>query len=81
MPLREEILSALAAGNDHRSVLALVRRHQDQGMTREASYEVLEGVWRQFGFDDCDQASPTRDTLEYVLEKVWFQAPVARGPA
>lgn len=78
MLLKQEFLKALRSGEDHRSLLELVHRHQAQGMTPRESYNVLEEIWLELGFAETEEGGPLRDELEYVMERVWFQGSSAR---
>jgi hypothetical protein len=73
MLLKDEFLKALRAGQDYKALLALVHRHQAQGMAPRDSYNVLEEIWQELGFADTEEGGPLRDELEFVLERVWFQ--------
>jgi hypothetical protein len=77
MSLKQDVLVALHAGEDHDSLLDLVRRHQALGMGHREAYEVLEQIWREFAFDKNEEGGALRDNLEYVMERVWFQTPTA----
>jgi hypothetical protein len=72
MGLREEFLTALRSGQGHGPLLDLVRRYRAQGMTVEEAYDILEGIWLDFGYDDSLEESPLRDDLEFVMERVWY---------
>jgi hypothetical protein len=78
MPLKDEFLKALRAGQDHQALLALVHRHQAQGMAPRDSYNVLEEIWQELGFADTEEGGSLRDELEFVMERVWFQGAGAR---
>ena len=78
MNLRGEFESAWMAGHDHDSLLALVHRHQQQGLTATEAYGILQQLWLDHGFDDCDESSPLQDKLEYVLEKLWYEQPATK---
>jgi hypothetical protein len=75
MSLKQELLEALHSGKNHRMLLELVHRHQAQGLTPQESYDVLEQIWRELGFGEDESGGGSRDDLEYVMEKVWFQGP------
>jgi hypothetical protein len=75
MNLRSEFETAWKAGNDHDSLLGLVHRHQQQGLTAREAYSLLHELWLDNGFDDSDGANDLRDNLEYVLEKIWYEQP------
>jgi hypothetical protein len=67
MPLKDEFLKALRAGQDHKALLALVHRHQAQGIAPCDSYNVLESIWQEPGVADAEEGSPLRDELEFVM--------------
>jgi hypothetical protein len=73
MDLKRDFLAALNCTATDQSLLQLVQRHQAQGLTPEESYDVLQQIWLEFGFDKSDDNNATRESLEYVMEKVWFQ--------
>lgn len=73
MNLRSEFETAWKAGDDHDSLLDLVHRHQQQGLTAREAYALLHELWLNNGFDDSDGANDLRDNLEYVLEKIWYE--------
>jgi hypothetical protein len=72
MNFRQEFLAALQSGEGHRALLEIVRRHHGEDETGKEAYEVLEQIWRDFGFDEKEGSSPLRDELEYVMERVWY---------
>ena len=78
MNLQSEFESAWKAGADHDSLLALVRRYQQQGLTVTEAYAILQQLWLDNGFDDCDGADPLQDNLESVMEKLWYEQPATR---
>jgi hypothetical protein len=71
--LRGEFETAWKAGHDQDSLLALVHRHQEQGLAAREAHAILQQLWLDNGFDDCDGSSPPQDNLEYVLEKLWYE--------
>jgi len=71
MSLKEEVLTALQTGADYEALLALVRRHFAQGVAGEQAYDVLQGIWLDFGFDAKNEGG-VQDELEYVMERVWY---------
>ncbi len=73
MNLKEEFLRALDAGEGHDALLVLVRRHQIEGVTPQQTYEILEEIWAECGFDDREKDTSLRDELEYVMENLWYQ--------
>jgi hypothetical protein len=74
MSLKQEFRAALYSDESHHALLELVRRHQMRGLTLQESYEVLEQIWQEFGFDKEQAGGDGRENLEYVMEKVWFQS-------
>jgi hypothetical protein len=72
MPFKQEFLTALRSGTDHRALLEIVRRHHGGDEAEKGAYEVLEQIWRDLGFDESAEPSPLRDELEYVMERVWY---------
>jgi hypothetical protein len=78
MNLRGEFETSWKAGDDYDSLLALVHRHQGQGLAVSEAYGILQQLWLDNGFDDCDGSSPLQDKLEYVLEKLWYEQPATK---
>ena len=77
MSFRDDFLGALRAGADYHALLELVGRHRKQGLSIDAAYEALHGIWLEHGFDKKDVEGGTlQDTLEAVMEKVWYGQPV-----
>jgi hypothetical protein len=72
MSFKQEFLTALQSGKDHRALLEIVRRHHGGEVKANEAYEALEQLWRDLGFEESDQPSPLRDELEYVMERVWY---------
>jgi hypothetical protein len=78
MNLRSEFEKAWKAGDDHNSLLALVHRHEQKGLAATEAYGILQQLWLDNGFDDCDGPGPLQDNLEYVLEKLWYEQPATK---
>jgi hypothetical protein len=76
--LKDEIVKARRAGQDHKALLALVHGHQAPGMAPRDSYDVLEEIWQELGLADTEKGGPLRDELEFVRERVWFQGSASR---
>jgi hypothetical protein len=72
MSFKQEFLTALQTGKDHRALLDIVRRYHGSDETGKEAYQTLEELWRELGFQDSDESSPLRDELEYVMECVWY---------
>lgn len=75
MNFKTQFLEALRAGQDYDSLLGLVRRHQAQGLSPEAAYELLQQIWLEHGFDEKREDTPFQDNLEAVMEKMWYESP------
>jgi hypothetical protein len=75
MSLKDEFLAALHRGDDHDTLLDLVHRHQDQGLSSLEAYQILQQLWLEFGFNKIEEGSSLQDNLEYVLEKIWYECP------
>ena len=78
MNLRGEFERAWKSDDNHDSLLALVRRHQEQGLAVTEAYGILQRLWLDNGFDDCDESGPLQDNLEYVLESLWYDQPATK---
>jgi predicted outer membrane lipoprotein len=77
MNFRDDVLTALGAGEDYHALMEVVRRHRTQGLSVAAAYEVLHGIWLEHGFDKNEAKEGTvQDILEAVMEKVWYGQPV-----
>lgn len=73
MNLKDEFRNALKKGEDHEKLLDLVRCHHQKGVSPEQSYQTLQDIWEEFGFDDSDEESELRENLEFVMERIWYQ--------
>jgi hypothetical protein len=78
MSLRDDFETAWKAGDDHDSLLALVRRHQEQGLGARKAYDMLQQLWLENGYDDCEGTNPLQDNLEYIMEKLWYEQPATK---
>jgi hypothetical protein len=78
MSFKQEFLTALQSGKDHRVLLEIVRRHHGSEEKGNEAYEALEQLWHDLGFDKSDQSSSFRYELEYVMERVWYFGANAR---
>ncbi|HZZ82191.1 MAG TPA: hypothetical protein VFE62_27080 [Gemmataceae bacterium] len=78
MGFRTDFETAWRAGGHHDSLLALVRRYQEQGLGARDAYDVLHQLWLDNGYDDCEGTSPLQDNLEYIMEKLWYEQPATR---
>ena len=74
---KNDFFSALREGENSDALMMLVRRYRAEGLSVEATYEVLQQIWREHGFDMKPAEEGTlQDTLEAVMEKVWYGQPV-----
>jgi hypothetical protein len=77
MNFKNDFLTALRAGLGHDALMELVRRYRVQGLSLEAAYQALHEIWLEYGFDKKEVEEGTlQDTLEAVMEKVWYGCPV-----
>lgn len=77
MNFKSDFLAALRRGEDYHALMELVRRHRSEGLSIDAAYEALHEIWREHGFDATEAEEGTlQDTLETVMEKVWYGQPV-----
>jgi hypothetical protein len=75
MSFKQEFQSALAAGADYQVLMDLVRHHRAAGLSVDAAYAALHELWLEHGFNETANAA-LQDTLEAVMEKVWYGQPV-----
>ena len=76
MDFRNDFIAALRAGQDYHALLELVRLHRVQGLSADAAYEALQGIWLEQGFDsEVAREGTMQDVLETVMEKVWYGQP------
>ncbi|HLW67450.1 MAG TPA: hypothetical protein VKS79_19200 [Gemmataceae bacterium] len=77
MDFKSEFLTALREGKSDETLLNIVRAHEAQFPNLRAIYEILQGIWLDFGFDERSDGGALQDTLEYVMEKVWYECPAS----
>ena len=76
MSFKDEFLAAFLAGGDYDALMELIRRHRVQGLSVDAAYAALHEIWLDKGFDSTvAEEGSLQDTLEAVMEKVWFGQP------
>jgi hypothetical protein len=77
MNFKNEFLAALEGRHDYDALMDLVRRFRTQGLSSDVAYETLQEIWQERGFAEtvADEGS-LQDTLETVMEKVWYGQPV-----
>jgi hypothetical protein len=75
MMFKQEFIKAWRAGQGHQALLALVRRHQTQGLAPQEAYRTLQQVWQEQGFDRQQESGALQDVLEGVMERIWYECP------
>jgi len=77
MNFKNDFLAALRAGQDHQALMELVLRHRTEGLSVNAAYEALHEIWAEHDFGTkMAEEGTLQDTLETVMEKVWYGQPV-----
>jgi hypothetical protein len=77
MNFKNDFLAALRSREDYHALMELVRRHRAEGLSVDAAYEALHEIWLEHGFDaKAAEEGTLQDTLEAVMEKVWYGQPV-----
>jgi hypothetical protein len=79
MDFRNEFLGALRAGKTDEDLLKIVRAHQAHLSNLREVYDVLQDIWMELGFDEHSDGSALQNTLEYVMEKIWYECPAAHS--
>lgn len=75
MSFKQEFLRELHSGADSKQLLKIIHKHEPAVENLRVTYDALQEIWLEFGFDASDEGGTLRDELEYVMEKVWFQCP------
>jgi hypothetical protein len=75
MDFKNHFQAVLRAGVSYPSLMELVHRHRAKGLSVDAAYDALHQIWLEHGFDEAESGN-LQDTLEAVLEKVWYGHPV-----
>jgi hypothetical protein len=77
MNFKDDFLTALRSGKDYHTLMELVRQHRRQGLPVDVAYQVMHEIWLEHRFNETEAEEGTlQDTLETVMEKVWFGQPV-----
>jgi hypothetical protein len=77
MNFKSDFHGALRAGKDYEALMELVRQYRLQGLSLDAAYKALEELWLEHGFNETEAGEGSlQDTLETVMEKVWYGQPV-----
>lgn len=67
-----EIVGALTSGAASLTLIEIVERHKDAGLSQQAAYDALEELFTEF---DCQQigeeGSPTCGMLGGLMDRVW----------
>ena len=51
----------------------MVRDFQQDNRQPPDVYRTLEEIWHEFGYDERSDGGNTQDTLEFLMEKIWFE--------
>lgn len=77
MNFKNDFLAAFRRGEDYDALMELVRKHRVEGLSTDSVYEALHEIWLEHGFNTTTAEEGTlQDTLETVMEKVWYGQPV-----
>lgn len=77
MNFKNDFLAALRSGEDYYALMELVRRYRVEGLSSDDAYQTLHEIWLEHGFEEKNAEEGTlQDTLETVMEKVWYGQPV-----
>ena len=72
MNFKNDFLMFLQAGKDYDTLIELVRRHREQGLSIDAAYEAPHQIWLEYGFNKIEEGSRLQEDLEYVMEQVGY---------
>jgi hypothetical protein len=73
MNFKNDFLVALEGGNEYHALMDLVRRYRMHGLSSDDACNALQEIWLGHGFDDTvAEEGSLQDTLETVMEKVWY---------
>ena len=77
MNFKNDFLTALRAGEDYAALMDLVRCYRAQGLSVDVVNRILQEIWLEQSFNEKEaQEGTLQDTLESVMEKVWYGYPV-----
>ena len=79
MDFKNRILAALRAGRRDEDLLGIVRDSQPQFSNIRAVYDALEQIWQEMGFDERSDGGAIQDSLEFVMEKLWYECPASES--
>ena len=69
-----QALAALNSGSTDQSLLQLVTRYQAAGLAPQKSYEILEEIWTEYGFDKKDDGDRLRQSWNTSWRKCGIKA-------
>jgi hypothetical protein len=78
MDLRSEFEKAWRAGEPYDALLAIAHAHIVGGTPVLDAYQRLHELWQECGYDSADESCPLQDNVEYVMEKLWYEQPIAK---
>ena len=78
MDFKSDYKAALRGGKDYHALMELVRRFRAEGLSVDAAYRAPHEIWLESGFDNIESVEEgmVQDTLQSVMEKVWYGQPV-----
>ena len=78
MDFKSDFKAALRGGKDYHALMELVRRYRVEGLSVDSAYQALHEIWLECGFDkeEAVEEGTVQNTLESVMEKVWYGQPV-----
>ena len=78
MDFKSDFKAALRGGKDYHALMELVRRYRVEGLSVDSAYQALHEIWLECGFDKAEavEEETVQNTLESVMEKVWYGQPV-----
>jgi hypothetical protein len=79
MRFKDQFLTAIRTGKSDEELLRIVRDYQGQSSDVREVYSVLEEIWLQLGFDERSDGGTLQGSLEYVMEKIWYECPAAHS--
>lgn len=75
MNFKNRFLEALQARRPDPELLQIVHESRTQTFGPREAYQALQAIWMEFGFDERSDGGALQDSLEYVMEKTWYECP------
>ena len=73
MDFKSRFLDAIRAGKDDDILLRMARESATSSFDLHDVYEVMQDIWQDFGFDERSDGGKLQDSLEFVMEKIWYE--------